>query len=36
MHVRGARLKKWIENEGGTKWKGPQGLLFNQRPMIGD
>lgn len=34
-HVQGARLKKWIENRR-SEWKGPRGLLFSQRPMIGD
>jgi len=34
-HVQGARLKKWIENRR-HEWKGPRGLLFSQRPMIGD
>ena len=33
--VPGARLKKWIENRR-QEWKGPRGLLFSQRPMIGD
>ncbi len=34
-HVQGARLKKWIENRR-QEWKGPRGLLFSQRPMIGE
>jgi len=34
-HVDGARLKKWIENRR-SEWKGPRGMLFSQRPMIGD
>ena len=33
--VPGARLKKWIENRR-QEWTGPRGLLFSQRPMIGD
>jgi hypothetical protein len=33
--VPGARLKKWIETRR-QEWKGPRGLLFTQRPMIGD
>ena len=33
--VPGARLKKWIENRR-SDWKGPRGVLFSQRPMIGD
>ena len=33
--VAGARLKKWIEKRR-SEWKGPRGLLFGQRPMIGD
>jgi hypothetical protein len=33
--VPGARLKKWIENRR-QEWKAPRGLLFSQRPMIGD
>ena len=34
MHqVAGARLKKWIENRR-SEWKGPRGLLFNQRPTL--
>jgi hypothetical protein len=33
--VPGARLKKWIEHRR-SEWKGPRGLLFSQRPMIGD
>ena len=33
--VPGVRLKKWIENRR-QEWKGPRGLLFSQRPMIGD
>jgi len=35
LHVTGARLKKWIENRR-TEWKGPRGVLFKQRPIIGD
>lgn len=35
LHVHGARLKTWIENRR-HEWKGPRGLLFSQRPMIGD
>jgi hypothetical protein len=34
-HVQGARLKRWIENRR-QEWKGPRGMLFSQRPMIGD
>jgi hypothetical protein len=34
-HVQGARLKKWIENRR-QEWRGPRGMLFQQRPMIGD
>ena len=34
-HVQGARLKTWIENRR-QEWKGPRGLLFSQRPVIGD
>jgi hypothetical protein len=34
-HVQGARLKKWIESRR-QDLKGPRGLLFSQRPMIGD
>jgi hypothetical protein len=34
-HVQGARLKKWIENRR-QEWQGPRGMLFQQRPMIGD
>jgi len=33
--VQGARLKKWVENRR-QEWKGPQGLMFSQRPVIGD
>ena len=33
--VPGARLKKWIEARR-QEWKGTRGLLFSQRPMIGD
>ena len=33
--VPGARLKKWIEYRL-QEWKGPRGLLFSRRPMIGD
>ena len=33
--VPGTRLKKWIENRR-QEWRGPRGLLFSQRPMIGD
>ncbi len=35
LRVPGTRLKKWIENRR-TEWKGPRGLLFRERPMIGD
>ena len=35
LRVDGARLKKWIENRR-YEWKGPRGMLFSQRPMIGD
>lgn len=35
LNVHGSRLKKWIENRR-QEWKGPRGLLFSQRPMIGD
>ncbi len=34
MRVPGARLKKWIEKRH-SELKGPKGLLFSQRPMIG-
>ena len=34
-HVHGVRLKKWIENRRQVL-KGPKGMLFSQRPMIGD
>ena len=34
-HVEGARLKEWIENRL-QDWKGPRGMFFQQRPMIGD
>ena len=34
-HVQGARLKTWIENRR-HEWKGPRGMLFSQRPMLGD
>jgi len=33
--VLGSRLKKWIEKRR-EEWKGPRGMLFHQRPMIGD
>ena len=33
--VSGALLKAWIEKRR-DEWKGPRGLLFKQRPMIGD
>lgn len=33
--VPGARLKTWIESRR-QEWKGPRGLLFRQRPVIGD
>jgi hypothetical protein len=33
--VPGARLKKWIENRR-QELKGPKGMLYRQRPMIGD
>jgi len=33
--VPGARLKKWIENRR-QESRGPRGLLFSQRPLIGD
>ena len=33
--VPGARLKKWIENRR-LEWKGPRGMLYAKRPMIGD
>ena len=35
LHVPGSRLRKWIENRR-QEFKGPRGLLFSQRPMIGD
>ena len=35
LRVQGARLKKWIEKRR-EEWKGPRGLLFRQRPLIGD
>ena len=35
LRVSGARLKTWIENRR-DEWKGPRGILFSQRPMIGD
>jgi hypothetical protein len=34
-HVSGARLKTWIQKRR-HEWKGPCGLLFSRRPMIGD
>jgi hypothetical protein len=33
--VSGSRLKTWIERRR-AEWKGPRGLLYNQRPGIGD
>jgi hypothetical protein len=33
--VSGARLKTWIEKRR-QEWKGPRGMLFKQRPIIGD
>jgi hypothetical protein len=33
--VHGMRLKAWIEKRR-NEWKGPRGMVFNQRPMIGD
>ena len=33
--VSGARLRTWIERRR-AEWKGPRGLLFSQRPVIGD
>jgi len=33
--VPGAHLKKWIEKRR-KEWKGPRGMLFSLRPMIGD
>ena len=33
--VEGTRLKRWIENRR-EQWTGPRGLLFGQRPMLGD
>jgi hypothetical protein len=35
LRVPGAQLKKWIEKQR-TEWNGPRGVLFRQRPMIGD
>jgi hypothetical protein len=35
FHVPGARLKRWIEKRR-DEWNGPRGLLFKQRPMIGE
>lgn len=35
FHVQGARLKRWIEKRR-EEWNGPRGLLFKQRPIIGD
>jgi hypothetical protein len=35
MRVPGKRLRKWIETRR-DEWKGPRGLVFSQRPMIGD
>ena len=34
-NVPGMRLKKWIENRR-QELRGPRGLIFSQRPMIGD
>jgi hypothetical protein len=34
-HVQGARLKKWTENRR-QEFQGPRGMLFRQRPVIGD
>src|SRR5580658_3035842 len=34
-HVQGARLKRWIVNRR-REWQGPRGMLFRQRPMIGE
>jgi hypothetical protein len=33
--VSGGRLKKWFEKRR-SEWKGPRGMPFSQRPMIGD
>ena len=35
FHVQGARLKRWIEKRR-EEWNGPRGLLFKQRPIIGE
>ena len=35
LTVSGVRLKTWIQNRR-EEWKGPRGILFKQRPMIGD
>ena len=35
LSVSGARLRKWIDHRR-SEWKGPRGLLFKQRPAIGD
>jgi len=35
MRVPGAKLKKWIEKRR-DDWKGPRGVLFKQRPVLGD
>jgi hypothetical protein len=35
LRVSGARLRKWIEKRR-EEWKGPRGLLFKQRPIIGE
>jgi hypothetical protein len=35
LRVPGQRLRKWIETRQ-HEWKGPRGVIFSQRPMIGD
>jgi hypothetical protein len=35
LRVKGERLKAWIAKRR-DDWKGPRGMLFSQRPMIGD
>jgi hypothetical protein len=33
--VEGAKLRKWIEKRR-EELKGPRGVIFNQRPVLGD
>ena len=35
LTVSGGRLRTWIQNRR-EEWKGPRGILFKQRPIIGD